>query len=361
MKLDTIILGAGVVGLSTARQLLQRGASVTVLDPSVPGGQGSRAAAGVAIPSVRLLGDPEMRAFASASKPFLTRELDELGAKDGGLRRGQGVLRLAADAKGKEQLDRQASEAAEWMGRWVAPDELVALEPAMRGTKALGAYLDEAAHMVDTHAYLNALLADVGARGGTLKLGHGAIGVTEESGKVRVRTAHEELVADRLVVAAGAWSGTIPGLSPLPLKPMRGQMMTIWHPTIRLTRVLSGAGYLAPWRAGEIVVGATEEDVGFACHTSPAGLLYLSAVVQRTTPALAEAKVGTAWAGLRSSTPSGRPLLGPWPGSSRVIVASGHGGQGIMTGGLSGRLAADFCDSGKAPEADPFLPLRAVR
>lgn len=358
-KLDTIILGAGVVGLSTARQLLLRGARVTVLDPTVPGGQGSRAAAGVAIPSVRLLGDAQMRAFASASKPVMAAELDALGGKDGGVKRGQGVLRLAADAKGKDILEKQAAEAPEWMGRWVGPEELAALEPAMRGSKVLGAYLDETAHMVDTAAYLNALLADVGARGGVIKLGHAAVGVTEETGKVRVRTQAEELVADRVVVAAGAWSGTIPGLTPLPLKPMRGQMMTIWHPTIRLTRVLSGAGYLAPWRGGEIVVGATEEDAGFACHTSPAGLLYLSAVIQRTTPALAEARVGTAWAGLRSATPSGRPLIGAWPGTTRVIVASGHGGQGIMTGGLSGRLAADLCDSGKAPEAEPFSPLRA--
>ncbi len=131
--------------------------------------------------------------------------------------------------------------------------------------------------------------------------------------------------AGRLVVCAGAWSGGIAGLPPLPVKPLRGQMLTIFHPEVRLTRVVSGPTYLAPWRTGELVVGATEEDAGFACHVTPTGLMHLGATVAKLEPMLREARFGRAWAGLRAVTPGGKPLIGRYPGTKAVLIASGHG------------------------------------
>ncbi len=356
---DVLVLGAGVMGLSVARRMAERGARVTVVDPMDPGGQGSRAAAGVAIPSVRLLDDPDMLAFTRAAHGALVEELASLG-EGLHLRRGQGVLRVAMDAKGRDTLGQKAANHPEWLGTWMDAARVVELEPALEGSPLFGAFVTEQGFMVDTEGYLNALLHDVSRRGVRLRLGEGARAVTEGEGGVEVRTEQETLRARTLVVCAGAWSGGIPGLPPLPVKPVRGQMLTIFHPEVRLTRVVSGPTYLAPWRLGEIVVGATEEEAGFACHVTPTGLMHLGATVAKLAPRLREARFGKAWAGLRSVTPGGKPLIGRYPGTKSVLLATGHGGQGILTSALTGRAVAELVEHGHSELAAAFAPERVL-
>jgi glycine oxidase len=352
--MDLLVVGAGVVGLSVAKHAAQRGARVVVLDADTPGGSGSRAAAGVAIPSFRLFDDPEMMAFALAGKTVLAEELESL--QDGALRRGAGIIRLAPDSATRDAMEAKAQAAPGWLGRWASAEELVSLEPVLQGGQLHGGFLHDDAYVVDTPTYLNGLLAQVAKAGVGVRTGEAALGVEEANGRVALRTNRETIKADRVVIAAGAWSGTLPGLRPLPVKPVRGQMLTVAHPTLRLQRVISGPSYLAPWRRGEIVVGATEEDAGFHCYPTPAGILHLSAVVARLAPQLREAHFVRAWAGLRSTVAGGRPLIGTYPGTSRVLIATGHAGQGILTGGLTGRSIAEILDHGSSEVAAPFDP-----
>lgn len=354
-KQQIIVLGAGVVGLSTARRLLRSGRAVTVLEMATPGGQGSRAAAGVAIPSVRLLDDPAMAEFTTAGRAVLADDLASLPEPQS-LRRGKGVIRIVPDAKAKEDMAARAGSAPSWFGAYIDREELVRLEPAMEGTPLLGGYLNEDAFMVDTDGYLSALARDVQQRGGVLRTGVGAVEISARADGVQVRTHAGELKADALVLAAGAWSGQLPGLPALPIFPLRGQMMLIERPGAALTRVISGPSYLAPWRAGAVVVGATEEEAGFVAVNTPAGLLHLSATVAKLAPLYRDAKVLHMWAGLRAATKSGRPLIGALPDVPNVFVGAGHGGQGILTGAYTGQLLAQLITEGSAPAAATFAP-----
>lgn len=361
MALDrgVVVLGAGVVGLSAARRLGAAGAKVTVLDTQTPGGVSSRAAAGVAIPSVRLLDDPQMLAFTRAGLKFLEADLAEL-PEGHLLRRGGGILRIAADPAMREQLERAAHHAPDWLGTWVDGKELPALEPALTGTPLTGAFLSEGGFMVDTEAYLNALLSDCARVGVDVRLGEGAVAVREEEGGVEVRTTVQTLHASAVIVAMGAWASALSGLSPLPVKPIRGQMLTLSHPVVRLRRIISGPTYLAPWRGGEIVVGATEEDAGFRNHCTTTGMLQLLAGAARVAPALRDARFVVSWSGLRSATPNGQPLIGPWPGTRRIFVGAGHAGQGILTGALTGAALVEWISSGRSPLAESFEPSRVL-
>lgn len=354
-----MIVGAGVVGLSTAWRMLQRGAKVLVLDASPLGGKGSRAAAGVAIPSVRLVGDGAMMDFTRAARQTLASDLAAL-PDPGALRRGEGILRLAPDATTRDQLQERAATEPQWLGRWVEKAELEQLEPSLLGTPSLGAFLSEHGYMVDTHAYLNALIHAVTRGGGEIRFHEPVLFVEEGERGVTLRTPAGAVEADRVAVCAGAWSGKLPGLSALPVSPMRGQMLTLLHPRFRLRHVVSGPTYLAPWRAGEIVVGATEEDAGFGDHPTAFGMIQLLAAVAKTAPALRDARFLEAWAGLRSSTPDGRPLIGRHPGTRRVLVGTGHGGQGILTGGLTGTALAELLERDSSEIAAPFSPDRAL-
>ena len=137
---------------------------------------------------------------------------EELASLDDGpsLRRGQGVLRVAMDAKGRDALGQKATNHPEWLGTWMDAARVVELEPALEGTPILGAFVTEQGFMVDTEAYLNALLHDLHRKGVRVRLGEGARAVTEVDGGVEVRTENETHRAGRLVVCAGAWSGASP-------------------------------------------------------------------------------------------------------------------------------------------------------
>lgn len=355
---DVIILGAGVVGLSAARRLAARGATVVVLDLATPGGQGSRAAAGVAIPSLRLLNDPAMLHFVSAAKTALEADLATLPYVGGTLRRGVGIMRVLTSAQARAQLEAAVVGEIGLLGRWLDPDEAVALEPVLAGTQIEGAFLNDEGYLIDTESYITALLHDTGARGVTVRLGEGAVLVRETERGVEVQIPHGMLNGDRLVVAAGAWSGAIPGLPPLPIRPLRGQMMTLMHPRLSVSRIICNerGGYLAPWRAGEIVVGATEEEAGFANHTTPSGMVYLSLTVNRTAPALRDARVVRTWSGLRAASVDGRIMLGAYPSLHHTVIAAGHGSQGILTGALSGHAVDEIIATGHSEVAAAFVP-----
>ncbi|MDQ3264443.1 MAG: FAD-binding oxidoreductase [Myxococcota bacterium] len=361
-QVEVLVIGAGVVGLSTARALARRGARVVVLDRSLRGGEGSRAAAGVAVPSIRLLGDPVMLDFTGEGLKVLAEDLAALAQTfpTHGLTRGRGILRPALDANARAALENQARERPEFLGRWVPTPELVSLEPALRGTPLLGAFSQEEAYSVDADSYLDALLHELTALGVSVRMGEAVLQVSPEADGVRVRTDAARLRAQRLVVACGAWSGQLPGLELLPIRPLRGQLVSVFSPHFRLTRVLSGQVYLAPWRAGEVLVGATEEDAGFVCQSTPQGMLFLLATLAKLAPALRESRFTGAWAGLRATTASGRPMIGAYPGQPRVFVASGHGGQGILTGGVTGRMLADLMEGKGSALTESFDPAKVA-
>lgn len=340
---DVLVVGGGVVGLSAARALALRGAKVTLVDRGLRGGEGSRAAAGVAVPSIRLSGDAAMMDFTAQGKQVLEEDLAALQTTFpmSGLTRGRGLYRPALDAAAKANLEKLTAHRPDFLGRWLPAAELVAREPALEGTPLFGAFVQEDATSADAESYLDALMHDCAARGVAVHLGRAVLELRPDATGVTVRTDAGEHRADRVVVAGGAWSGQLPGLPPLPVRPVRGQLISVFHPRLRLTGVLSGPVYLAPWRAGEVLVGATEEEAGFVNQSTPTGMLFLLATLSKLAPALREARFTNTWSGLRSATPNGRPMIGRYPGQERVFIGSGHGGQGILTGGLTGRLVAD--------------------
>jgi glycine oxidase len=118
---------------------------------------------------------------------------------------------------------------------------------------------------------------------------------------------------------------------------------------------VSGPLYLAPGVGGGILVGATEEDCGFEPAPTLEGVLLLAAHASRIMPAARAATIERIWHGYRSVTPTGRPIIG-WSALPGVLVASGHGGQGILTGSLTADMVAALCAGRPVPESVAFAP-----
>lgn len=364
-RYDVVIIGAGVVGAGTAGRLAADGATVLLVDADPRGGLGSRAAAGIGVPSARLLADPLMREFTAEGARALAADLRRVDPS-GGLSLSCGVLRPFRRPEEAKALA-AAPGAAGVLGDWLPARSVAELEPALDVSRMAGAFLAGDGMVVDVRAYLDGLLAAAEASGARLLLGHRAS--LESAGsphRVTLRpgaapdgdgAAPATVTAGLVVVAAGAWTGEVlRGPGHVPVSPRRGQMIQLGDvPGARLSRIVSGPLYLAPGVGGGLLVGATEEDRGFEPAPTLEGVLLLAAHAGRTVPAAREATVDRLWYGFRSVTPDGRPVIG-WSAVPGVLVASGHGGQGILTGSLTADMVAALCAGRPAPGPAGFAP-----
>jgi glycine oxidase len=182
----------------------------------------------------------------------------------------------------------------------------------------------------------------------------GAAGVAMADGRT--------LEAERVVLAAGAWSGTIGGLPrELPVRPVRGQIARFPAKALGLRRIVaSHAGrYLVPRSDDTVLAGSTMEDVGFDRSFTDAGLQTIYESVSALVPALAGLKPIERWAGLRPISADLLPIIGPDPDLEGLIYATGHGRDGITLAPVTGVLVAELVMTGDSEhDWQPFRPDR---
>jgi glycine oxidase len=333
------VVGAGAIGLATAWRLAARGALVDVYDAGpIPGGRphaASWAAAGFLAPTVddapgtRPL--DALNRLAGARWPTFAAELREASGFDVALRReGTLIVALADDGVAPLRASYEAHAAAGATQRWLDAGAVAALEPALAGSVAAARWSGDDVQ-VDNRLLVRALAE--AARGAGARL-HADTPATPgpSGGAPSVATASGARECDAVLVAAGAWSGTLPGLPrPLPVRPVAGQMVALRMPPdappLRHV-VLTPDVYLVPRLDGRLLVGATVEERGFDAPVTAGGVRALLDGARRALPAADALPVAELWSGLRPGSPDGAPLLG-WLGD-RVAVAAGHYRNGIL-------------------------------
>jgi glycine oxidase ThiO len=342
---ELVVLGGGIAGLTSALAASKRGLRVTLIDQP-RAGAASRVSAGLLAPSVEGL-SPALLPIAQRARDLYPRYLDELRELtdvDVALDR-EGVLELAVT---EEELTRLAARAPAGSERLDAR-ALAALEPAF-ATQA-GAILHPLDGAVDAVALMRALDIAVAQESRITR-------ITDEIASFDARgnlpgfraRGGSRYAGRRLLLASGAWASALPGLPrPLPLHPVRGQLMRLEGRPIRHPAFTAG-GYLIP-RGPSLVVGATSEEVGFESATTPRGLRELRAIANRAIPVLAHAIVAEHWAGLRPMSTDGAPLLGSDPQLPALVYACGFSRNGILLGPWAAEQLAPVLAGGAAPDA----------
>ncbi|MFD1937870.1 glycine oxidase ThiO [Nonomuraea mangrovi] len=343
-----LIVGGGVVGLSVAWRLARSGARVTVIDPA-PASGASHAAAGMLAPvsEVSYTEEPLLRLGLAALErwPAFAAELEA----DSGLAldyRTQGTMDLAFGSDDMAALE----ELAAFMDKLGLPvrrltgRECRRLEP-MLAPSVRGGVLAEGDAWVDPRRVTAALLAALERSGVPVERRRVTELVRDGTAVVGVRLAPDEktgagdvVLGDRVVLAAGAWSG---GLAGLPVRPVKGQIMRLRSPSPLLGRCVRGMVhgspvYLVPRGDGELVVGATQEELGFDTRVTAGGLYELLRDARELVPGVTELQVADIEAGLRPCTPDNLPLIGPYgPG---LTLATGHHRGGVLLSPLTTAL-----------------------
>lgn len=382
MSAHVVVVGAGIIGAACARALTRRGLRVTVLERGMPATATSAHGEGNILVSDKAPGpELELARYAASLWPALASELaDELGPAFPDLEyERKGGLVVATTAPGAGPLEAFARSQAEAGvdARVIAVDDARALEPHLAaGITAAVHYPDDA--QVQPVVATEAILASARCRGATVLSGREVRGPVVERGRlVGVRTDHETLRADAVVVAAGPWSGEVAqrlGVH-LPVRPRRGMVLVttrmphrVFHKvydgdyfgaTQSADAALQTSAVVESTAAGTVLIGSSREQVGFDRRLRVDVLREIAARALRLFPFLAEAGVMRSYLGFRPYMPDHLPVIGPDERLPGLWFATGHEGAGIGLAPATGEmLAAQLTGEAPAHDPHPFRPDR---
>jgi glycine oxidase len=344
-----VVVGAGAVGAAiawaAARERLA--GEVVLVDPD-PGSGASRVAGGMLAPiSEAWPGERDVLELGAASLarwPALAERVAEDAGTPVGLRR-EGTLQVAVDSADVADLERIAEHLRAW-GRGV---ERLTGREVRRREPSLGPAVRAGIAVPDDLAVDNrrrvVRVVDDGAR---------VVGVSLDG---------EVLEADRVVVAAGAWSAALHPVLADRVRPVKGEILRVRArrsslppPTRTVRAAVSGRPvYAVPRDGGRLVVGATQYEAGFDPDVLVGGVRDLVADVERVLPGIADYALEETAASFRPGTDDNLPLLGP-VGPAGLLAATGHGRNGMLlvavtVDALTAALRGDALPAEAAPAA----------
>jgi glycine oxidase len=334
---DVVVIGGGVIGLTTAYFLAKEGVSVTVVDQAEPGRQASWAGAGIIPPgcSARAKSAYDaLRAHSSEMYPELSQELRERTGIDNGYV-VCGGLEIVNPA-GETPIDAWQDEGIAFE-RWDAERLREALP--LLAPQSDACYFLPGMAQVRNPRHLKALVASCLLLGVTIRPGCLVHGFVRQGGNISAIQTHTgPLPARQFLVAAGAWTDLLlkevarqPGI-----RPVRGQIALLHSDTALRPILLRGKRYIVPRLDGRVLIGSTEEEAGFDARPTAQAIAELLAFAVDLVPGLASAVVDRCWAGLRPRTTDGLPYLGRDPDLANLYVAAGHYRAGIQLSPATG-------------------------
>lgn len=350
---DIIIIGGGVMGLTTAWELSKAGATVEVVDQSQLGSEASWAGAGLLPPGHR--GDPAdalapLLRRANELWPVISEELKSATGVDNGFQSCPEIQILKPGQSVVEEMQEWTINGVR--AEAVGPALLKSLEPLLADNLGSGYLLPEGTQ-VRNPWHLKALEAACRQRGIQFRTNEKIIGFEARAGRITAaRTASEALTGGQFLVAGGAWSGEIlknAGVD-LEIEPVRGQMVLFKTPRRELHHTVEiGKQYVVPRGDGRMLVGSTEEWVGFVKENTDAGVQGLVDFAYSLVPSLKSATIEKTWAGFRPHAKRGQPFIGAVPGFNNLFVAAGHFRAGLHLSPITAQLVASLM-RGEEPE-----------
>ncbi|MCQ9389777.1 FAD-dependent oxidoreductase [Brevibacterium sp. 50QC2O2] len=400
-----IVAGAGVVGLSIAWELLNRGHQVTVCD-ATPGNGASHAAAGMLAPAAEMVwGEDELAPImARAARLYPDFEASvRLASGIDAHRKTEGTLVIGAERSDAQRIWEliEAQRAAGNPTERLTGSQARRLEPAL-GPRIVGGVSHPGDHQIDPRTYAVALQAALLAKGATFvranvarvveaPAGGSATAILDDgdaapSGALSAgATAHPEtapsspatgyihpaaehrigaegtrLEADEIILATAVWQ--VPGVEELNVRPQRGDVIRVripaGHPPL-VSRVVRGqvAGrpiYLVPRFDNSLVIGATTREDDLEAPSTE-GVWQLLDDARRIVPGIVDTTIDDVVARSRPGTHDGLPIIGRLaPG---IIASTGFSRHGILLSPWGAAVTADVAEAALPDGAGTRAPL----
>ena len=363
--MHVIVVGAGIIGLSTAWYLRRLGAGVTVIDPT-PGMGASHAAAGMLAPAAEVVWGqaslyPLLRTAAELYPEFAAEVAGAAGAELG--LTDTGTLVCAGDRADLQALRelRDAQTGAGFSTELITGSRARELEPSLSPSVA-GAVRIPEDRSIDPRRVVSALLSDFASElviehvSGLVRVGGATVGVELADGS--------RMSADQVVLAAGSAANTITGGPRLPVREVWGDVLRLRAPAQR-TPLLSGtvrglvngrSVYVVARPDGQIVLGASSREDGRS-GTDAGAVHRLLSDGQRLVPGVLDCEITEITTRARPGSPDDLPLVGRV--DDGCIVSTGHFRHGILLAPLGGRVGAELA-IGRSPDWLPEGALDSV-
>jgi len=350
---ECLIVGGGIIGMLTARELAREGMVVTLLERGELGQESSWAGGGIISPLYPWRYSDAVSQLASWGQQIYSGLATEL-AEESGIDPEWTQSGLLILDSGEEAQAQQWAQNYGQACEIIKPSLVQQLEPGLTEQKGEGIWLPDVAQVRNPRL--------VKALRGSLQ--HYAVKVLEHSEVdglclkdqriEAVMVAGQKIPAEHLIITSGAWSGgLLSGLGiRIKVRPLRGQMLLFRARPGQVSRiVLSKDRYVIPRRDGRVLVGSTLEEVGFDKSTTSEAREELVGEAYRLIPSLQGCEIEHHWAGLRPASPEGIPYIYKDEKIEGLYVNTGHFRNGVVLGPASARLMADIVLK-KAPIMD---------
>jgi len=352
MQADFLIVGGGVIGLTSAQVLLQAGYRVTLVERGTVGREASWAGGGILSPlcpwdyreAVTRLAQRGMSMFSEvAAMLHTTTGIDPEYQRSG-------MLLLPPY---QEEL------ATQWCAQHQVALQHVDMGEYLHGLRGEGLLLPEVAQ-VRNPRLLHALRKRVEMLGGMILEQH-EVQKFEIAGErvVALQTTQGKFGADAYIVAAGAWSKTLLGEHALnmDIRPIRGQILLFKFDIPPFQPILLKENlYFIPRRDGHVLVGSTLEDVGFDKSTTMEARDSLLQRVREIFPGWRDRMPVQHWAGFRPGSPDNIPTIARHPRLTNLYANSGHFRYGVTMSLASAELLLNEIEGKPQP-----LPVEEYR
>ncbi|MFH1754221.1 MAG: glycine oxidase ThiO [Candidatus Latescibacterota bacterium] len=365
-----VIIGGGIIGLGIAWQLSRRGAPVTLFERDTVGRAASWSAAGMLAPLSEVgFEEEDFLRLGQESLRRYPQFLEDLN-KDAGTEvplDTRGTLLVGLDRDDSERL-RRLFEFRMHLGlpvEWLAGSGAREIEPLISPRVSSSIWIPDD-HQIDNRMLTRALRSAFENCGGTLRENQAVREVLIDGGRATgVRTEHDTIDASTVVVAAGCWSKQFAGIPKEllpPVRPVKGQIITLRaNDTFPLSHVVRAPdAYLLPKDDGRVILGASEEEMGFD-RTITAGPVYK--LLERgweAIPAIYDLPVDEIEAGLRPGSRDHDPIVGETP-IVGLYYATGHYRHGILLAPSTAYEMQDLILDGRSsPLFAPFKPGRFI-
>jgi len=366
-KPSVAVVGGGVIGLSCAWRLARAGCTVDVYERDRAGGAASWVAGGMLAPVAEYgFEDDAFFELATESHARYPSFLVDLELESGTRvpMNTQGTLMVGLDRDDAESIRRlyRFREAHGLAVSWLTGSEARDEEPLLSPRVSAAMWIPDD-YEVDNRALVRALAAAVVRRGGEVHENATVDRVHVASGRAAgVVVRGEVRGADVVILAAGAWSGAIAGLPDNvlpPIRPVKGQVVSLRRTDdCPLERVIRTPDcYVVPKADGRLLIGATQEEMGFDLDATAGGVLRLLEHAWEAVPSVFDLPIDAIEVGLRPASRDHLPVIGPsaLPG---LVMATGHYRHGILLTPATAEMICTGVLDGFGDSTGAFSPAR---
>ncbi len=351
---EVIIIGGGIIGMLTARELHAAGVDVLVIERGPLGGESSWAGGGIISPLYPWRYSSAVNRLAEISKtiyPGLAQQLQQESGVDCELL-CSGLL--FTDLKERQQ-------AQDWAKAWSVDVQTITdaaqihlIEPQLSTSIDSGLWLP-GIMQIRNPKLVKAMKGSFDALAFNYREHTPVTELIIDSDVIKgVQTANDTFTAEKVIIASGAWSsGFIRHEKNVVVEPVKGQMIMFKGEAGLVRRmVLSSGHYIIPRKDGRVLAGSTLERTGFDKTITEEATVELKRAAVEIIPALGDMEIERQWAGLRPGTEQGIPYICKHPDIEGLYINAGHYRNGVVLGAASARLMAEIVLE-QEPSIDP--------